>query len=71
LKPGGRFYAEEVFERVLAHPAARRLFDHPGEDRFDLGSFCEALVECGFALEAKRDVWGLGGFIVAVKPEKS
>jgi len=68
LKPGGRFYAEEVFERTLANPAVRRLLEHPREDRFDLDSFCAALVALGFDLQATRDVWGLGGFVVAVKP---
>jgi ubiquinone/menaquinone biosynthesis C-methylase UbiE len=69
LKPGGRFYAEEVFERAMAHPAVRWLFDHPEEDRFDLGDLCQALSECGFAVQAKRDLWGMGGFVVASKPE--
>jgi ubiquinone/menaquinone biosynthesis C-methylase UbiE len=69
LKPGGRFYAEEVFERAMAHPVVRRLLDHPAEDRFDLGNLCQALGECGFAVRAKRDLWGLGGFVVASKPE--
>jgi ubiquinone/menaquinone biosynthesis C-methylase UbiE len=71
LKPGGRFYAEEVFERALANPAMRRLLEHPREDRFDLDSFCAALVAVGFSVQAKRDVWGLGGFVVAAKPVPS
>lgn len=68
LKPGGRFYAEEMFERALENPALRRLLEHPRENRFDLEGFCAALVANGFRVQAKRDVWGLGGFIVATKP---
>ena len=71
LKPGGRFYAEEIFERALAHPAMRWLLEHPRDDRFDLGSFCGALEKCGFAVRAQRGVWGIGGFFVAVKSEES
>jgi len=71
LKPGGRFYAEEVFERALASPALRRLLEHPREDRFDLDGFCTALAAVGLAVQAKRDVWGLGGFVVAERPEPS
>jgi len=68
LRPGGRFYAEEVFERTLANPAVRRLLEHPREDRFDLEEFCGALAAAGFELRASRDVWGLGGFVVADRP---
>jgi len=71
LKPGGRFYAEEIFERTLANRAVRRLLEHPREDRFDLDGFCAALSATGFAVQATRDVWRLGGFIVATKPEPS
>jgi len=68
LKPGGRFYAEEIFGRTLANPAVRRLLEHPRDDRFELRDFCDALAAAGFAVRARRDVWGLGGFVVADRP---
>jgi ubiquinone/menaquinone biosynthesis C-methylase UbiE len=67
LKPDGRLYAEEVFERFITHPVTRRLLEHPQEDRFDCERFCEGLREAGFTLRAARDVRGLFGFFVAEK----
>jgi len=67
LKPGGRFFAEEVSERVLTNPVVRRLLAHPLEDRFDFGEFCGELTARGFHLCGMREVLGLGGFVVGVK----
>jgi ubiquinone/menaquinone biosynthesis C-methylase UbiE len=67
LKPGGRFFAEEVFERALENPVLRRLLAHPREDRFDFEEFCGELTARGFALCGAREVLGLGGFVVAAK----
>jgi ubiquinone/menaquinone biosynthesis C-methylase UbiE len=69
LKPGARFYAEEVFQRAISNATVRRLLEHPEADRFDLASFCQGLTGCGFSVQAKRDLWGLGGFVVAAKPD--
>src|SRR3989338_5423429 len=35
LKPGGRFYAEEVLKKYITHPIWKRLLDHPQTNRFD------------------------------------
>jgi len=43
LKPGGRFYAEEVLSDFIHNPLVRRLLDHPLEDRFDAATFSSAL----------------------------
>lgn len=43
LKPGGRLYAEEMLSGFINHPIARRYFDHPRNDRFDAGEFCDGL----------------------------
>jgi len=67
LKPGGRLYAEEMFERFLSHPVTRALLDHPSEDRFDYAQFLEALEESGLRVEASHDE-GHFGFFVARKP---
>ena len=44
LRPGGRFFFEEVTATALARRSYRALFDHPEEDRFTAGEF---LAECG------------------------
>ncbi|MFD8564511.1 class I SAM-dependent methyltransferase [Streptosporangium canum] len=43
LRPGGRFFFEEVTATLLARPAVRALLDHPEHDRFTAGGF---LAEC-------------------------
>jgi ubiquinone/menaquinone biosynthesis C-methylase UbiE len=50
LRPGGRFYAEEVLSRVITHPLSRRLVHHPQQDRFDDEQFQDALSEAGFVI---------------------
>jgi ubiquinone/menaquinone biosynthesis C-methylase UbiE len=47
LKPGGRFYAEEILSGFIHNPLARHLLDHPLEDRFDAATFSSALAESG------------------------
>ncbi|UCF47781.1 MAG: class I SAM-dependent methyltransferase [Myxococcales bacterium] len=66
LKPGGRFYADEMFERFLSHPVARALLNHPREDRFDHARFAKALEDSGLHVEASYDE-GHFGFFVAMK----
>lgn len=43
LRPGGRFYFEEVTATLLARSAVRVMLDHPEHDRFTAGQF---LAEC-------------------------
>lgn len=47
LRPGGRFYFEEVTATALARPTYRALFDHPTEDRFSAGEFLAELPHHG------------------------
>jgi ubiquinone/menaquinone biosynthesis C-methylase UbiE len=68
LKPGGRFYVEEVFEKFILHPLWRRLLDHPLQDRFDHDRFRDALEKAGFRVVASRELWGHFGWFVADKP---
>ena len=49
LKPGGRFYAEEILSDFIHNPVVRRLLDHPLEDRFDSATFSAALAEHGLS----------------------
>ena len=39
LRPGGRFYFDEVTAHALARPTYRALFDHPTADRFTAEDF--------------------------------
>jgi ubiquinone/menaquinone biosynthesis C-methylase UbiE len=47
LKPGGRFYAEEVLRAFIVHPLVRWLLAHPQIDRFDRAQFTETLQSVG------------------------
>ena len=65
LRPGGRFYAEEVLARFILNPITRRVLDHPLEDRFDHNGFAHALADNGFEVVASRNLAGLFGWYVA------
>lgn len=54
LRPGGRFYVEEVLSGFILHPLWRRLLDHPMEDRFDAPAFRAALESEGFRVLGSR-----------------
>ncbi len=53
LRPGGRFYFEEVSARGLDRWIYRTLLDHPSEDRFSRGRFVEALAGAGLWVECQ------------------
>ncbi|MFC1890333.1 class I SAM-dependent methyltransferase, partial [Thermodesulfobacteriota bacterium] len=67
LKPGGRFYAEEVLERYIIHPLWQRLLAHPEEDRFDEAGFADALGAAGFAVSATSQLWNQFAWFIADK----
>ena len=67
LRPGGRFYAEEVFGRFISRRSVQRLLKHPEHDRFDHDQFCAALAEAGLDLIASSQLWGAGGWFIADK----
>lgn len=67
LKPKGRFYCEEVFEKYLSHPIWRRLLDHPREDRFDYNQFVEVLKNNGFSIIASNQLFEQFGWFIADK----
>lgn len=52
LKPGGRFYFDEVTARALARPTYRLLFDHPTQDRFTAEEFFAELPRHGLTVFA-------------------
>jgi ubiquinone/menaquinone biosynthesis C-methylase UbiE len=47
LRPGGRFFFDEVTATALNRPTYRRLFDHPDHDRFTVGDFLAELTGQG------------------------
>ena len=67
LKPGGRFYAEEVLSGFIGHPIVRRLLNHPRADRFDGADFGAALHDAGLAMEATEEMWGAVAWFAARK----
>jgi ubiquinone/menaquinone biosynthesis C-methylase UbiE len=68
LKPGGRFYAEEVFDRFIQGFPWRKLLNHPREDRFDAVGFSTALTAARFQVKCVRETAGWFGWFVADKP---
>ncbi|MBW2421394.1 MAG: class I SAM-dependent methyltransferase [Deltaproteobacteria bacterium] len=68
LKPGGRFFSEEVLRDFIHHPLWSRVLDHPMEDRFDHDEFRDALASGGFEVVATQPVRRDMAFFVADKP---
>jgi ubiquinone/menaquinone biosynthesis C-methylase UbiE len=68
LKPGGRFYAEEVLAKFIHHPVWRRVLDHPMVDRFDRDGFARGLQDAGFTVTASRELLGQFAWFVAQRP---
>lgn len=68
LKPGGRFYAEEVLRRVIVQPLVRRLLEHPQRDRFDAEGFARELEAAGFRAVTREELWGAFAWFTAEKP---
>jgi ubiquinone/menaquinone biosynthesis C-methylase UbiE len=68
MRPGGRFYAEEVLADFIHHPLWRRLLDHPMVDRFDHDSFRDGLAACGFDVVATRSMGRQFGWFIADRP---
>ena len=71
LKPGGRFYCEEILAYYITHPVIGRLMDHPQEDRFDARMFLTALQRTGFAVHGVATMANLYLWVIADKPAVS
>ena len=65
IKPGGRFYVEEITRQFIVHPLWRRLLDHPLENRFDRGELVDGLQKAGFTVCQSRQFAGLFIWCVA------
>jgi ubiquinone/menaquinone biosynthesis C-methylase UbiE len=68
LKPGGRFYAEEVLSRFIVHPVTRRILEHPQSDRFDAAGFAREVSASGLVPIATEELWGSFAWLTARKP---
>ena len=68
LKPGGRFYCEEILAHYITHPFWGRLMVHPQEDRFDQAMLLHALHQSGFVVESTRVFGNLYVWMIADKP---
>ena len=69
LKPGGRFYAEEVLRPFIVHPITRRLLEHPLTDRFDTAGLLVGIEAAGLIPVASEELWHSFTWVVATKPE--
>ena len=67
LKPGGRFFTEELFRNVINNPFVAKLLDHPQSTQFDDEEFKLALVKAGFALVNSNKLLNCIGWYVADK----
>lgn len=70
LKPGGKFYCEEILRRYITHPIIGRLMDHPQENRFNEPQFTDALQNAGFQIQASLQMAELYLWVVAQKPDR-
>ena len=68
MKPGGRFYCEEILDYYITHPIWGRLMTHPQEDRFDRAMFVQALHQSGFVVRDARELGNVYLWVIADKP---
>ena len=66
LRPGGRFYFEEVTKHALDRPTYRGLFDHPTEDRFTGEEFIAGLEDIGLRTGNRHRTLIAGDYILGV-----
>ncbi len=66
LKPGGRFFFEEVTAKALNRWFYRTFLEHPKENRFTGEQFVAELEKNGLAVGENRRYWFLDDLIVGV-----
>ena len=65
IKPGGRFYIEEITRQFIVHPVWRRLLDHPQDNRFNRQELVEGLQAAGFTVRRSQQFAGIFIWCVA------
>lgn len=66
VKPGGRFFFEEVTSHALARWSYRTFLDHPRRDRFSVGEFVAELERHGIAVDGRIVERFFGDFMIGV-----
>ncbi len=66
LRPGGRFFFEEVTQQALARWFYRTFLDHPKLDRFSAREFVDELQKQGIMVGDTTKTWFFGDFVVGV-----
>lgn len=65
LRPGGRFFFEEVTRHALDLPLYRRLFVHPQEDRFSGAELGAGLAAAGLRVDHITERF-FGDFVLGI-----
>lgn len=68
LRPGGRFYAEEVLRTFIVNPVVRRVLEHPQHDRFEIPEFLSGLREVGLRPLRSQGMLRSFAWFIAAKP---
>jgi len=66
LRPGGRFFFEEVTTHALNRWTYRTFFDHPRENRFSAAEFIAELERCGLQVGGNFVERVFGDFVIGV-----
>ena len=66
LRPGGRFFFEEVTSHALARWSYRIFLDHPKEDRFSAADFVAELEMRDIEVGTRRVTRWFGDFVIGV-----
>lgn len=66
LKPGGKFFFEEVTKRALDRWFYRTFLDHPKTNRFSAEQFVAEIEAQGIMVGGKHLEWFFGDFVVGV-----
>ena len=66
LKPGGKFYFEEVTKQALDRWFYRTFLKHPAENRFTGEEFIGKLEKDGITVGENKKYWFLNDFVVGV-----
>lgn len=66
LRPGGKFFFEEVTKQALDRWFYRTFLEHPTENRFTASQFVAEVESRGIKVGGNTTEWFLGDFIVGV-----
>ncbi|QSX28681.1 class I SAM-dependent methyltransferase [Shewanella cyperi] len=67
LTPSGYFLLTDLYRSAICNPIARRLFDHPQQNRFDHKQFLAEARRCGFEPVGQRNFCNLAGQMLLQK----